>query len=55
VYRIHDIESILDEIRADTFIAELTNKNEIEDVSFGNNTKYIIVRYKTGMEIYHIG
>ena len=45
----------MDEIRTDTFIAELTNKNHIEDVSFGNNTKYIIVRYRTRFEIYHIG
>lgn len=55
VYKLNDIETILDEIRSDTFLAELMNKEEIDEVMFGNNTKYLVVRYKTKMEIYHIG
>ena len=54
VFKLKNIEKILDEIRNDSQQAELVNKDDIVDLSFGNNTKYLIIRFKSKIEIYHL-
>ena len=54
IYPCDDIEKILDPIREGKSLYENKDIPDIEDISFGNNTKYIVLKYKQKMEVYHL-
>ena len=54
IYPSEDIEKILDPIREGKSLYEQKGIPDIEEISFGNNTKYIVVKYKQKMEVYHL-
>jgi len=54
IYPCENIEKILDSVREGKPLFALEDKSDIHDISFGNNTKYIIVKYQLKVEIYHI-
>ena len=54
IYQFDNIEELVGKIREDRFVAEIKSDSNIVDIDFGKNTKYIVVRYRQKLEIYHL-
>ena len=54
IYQFNNIEELVGKIREDRFVAEFKSDSPIVDIDFGKDTKYILVRYRQKLEIYHL-
>ena len=54
VVEFQQIDDLLDEIRNDRYVIQKTDTDKIERVSFGCNSKFMIIKYSMSLEIYNI-
>ena len=54
VYEFKNIENVLDSIRTNNHIIEIKDTEGLDEVSFGKLSKFMIVKFQTKIQIFHI-